>query len=310
MSRRGFLASSPAVGDRVEADVGEERGRGAGADAAESGGRERCEVAVPEGAEPDRAEQHEHDELQHGHGGGRAGAFADAAHQQDGGERDHDDGREVDDPAVGRARAERRGQVQAGEAVQQFVDVLAPADRDGRHRDAVLQEQAPADQEGRALAESGVGEGVRRSGDRDGAAQLREGEGGEDAGDRGEDEGDDHGGSGLGDRVGEADEDAGADDGADAEADELEEPHRAPEAVAFEVGAGLGEQAGGGLDAGSGHAGWCSFLVVRCDRRGAPARTGPRSWEWVARPASEGMIPRPAGHRTEVFTPRWPPGSP
>lgn len=141
------------------------------------------------------------------------------------------------------------GETPADDAVQQLVDVLAPPDRDGGDRDAVLQEQAPAHEEGDPLPERGVGEGVGTAGDRDGAAELGEREGGEDAGDGGEDERDHHGGARLGDAVGQTDEDAGADDRTDAEAHELEQPHGAPQAVPFQVGSGLGEQQFGALDA-------------------------------------------------------------
>lgn len=60
--------------------------------------------------------------------------------------------------AVAGSGRDRCGQLQADEAVEELVDVLAPAHRDGRHRDAVLDEQTPADQEGGGPAESGVGE--------------------------------------------------------------------------------------------------------------------------------------------------------
>lgn len=184
--------------------------------------------------------------------------------------------RQVDHAAVAGAGGERFGKVPADEAVQQLVDVLAPSDRHGGDRDAVLQQQAPADEERDPLAERGVREGVGAAGDRDGAAELGEGEGGEDAGDGGEQEGDHHGGARLGDAVGQSDEDPGADDRPDTEAHELEQPHRAAQAVPFQVGSGLGEQQLGALDArpcpargtgwggGSGtHGGTVSSLVVR-----------------------------------------------
>ncbi len=264
-------------GDRVEADVGEERDGGAGGDPGDALGGERRQVPGPEGAEADRAEQHQDRELEDGHRGGRAGALPDAADEQQRGEQHHDHRREVDDAAVTGRVGERGGQLPADRAAEEFVEVLPPADGDRRDRDAVFEQQTPADEEGGALAEGGVGVGVRAARDRDGAAQLGEGEGGENAGGGRQDEGDQNGGAGLGDGVGQADEDAGAHDGADAEAHELEEPHAALEAVAFEVRAGFGDEEVGGLDAQSGRAwegrahGW--FSLWWCDARGGVGHT-------------------------------------
>lgn len=157
-------------------------------------------------------------------------------------------GRLITPPSPGPAES-AAGELRAEQAVQQLVDVLAPPDGDRGDRDAVLQQQTPADEERDAFAEGRVGEGVGAAGDRDGAAQLGEGEGGEDAGDRGQHEGEHDRGARLGDGVGQADEDAGPDDGADTEAHQLEEPHGALEAVPLQVGAGLGDQLVGILDA-------------------------------------------------------------
>lgn len=265
MLRRGFFTSSPHGGDGVEADVGEEGEGGAGGDAGEFVGGEGGQVAGLVRGEGDGAEEGEDGELHDGHGGGGAGGFADAADQECRGEEDHDDGRDVDDAAVAGRGGECGGQLVAGEGAEEFVEVLAPADGHGGDGDAVLQQQAPAGEEGDAFAEGGVGEGVGGAGDGDGAAELGEGERGEDAGDRGEGEGDDDGGAGFGDAVGEADEDAGADDGADAEAHELEESHGAFEAVALAVRAGFGDELGRAFDAHgvvlfSGGAGVCSTV--------------------------------------------------
>ncbi len=227
-----------------------------------------------EGGEGDDAEHDQDGDLEDGHRGRGPGTLPDAAHQQRRGHHHHEDGGQVDRTAVAGTGGERIRQLPSEETVEQFVDVLAPAHRHRGHGHAVLQEQAPADEEGRALAEGGVGEGVRAAGDGDGAAQLGERERGEDAGDGREDEGQHDGGAGLGHAVGQTDEDAGTDDRADPEAHQLEESHGALEPVALQVGAGLGDQLvrvldaewragqaqgahGGGLISGSTGGGWC-----------------------------------------------------
>src|SRR5215207_6960353 len=53
-------------------------------------------------------------------------------------------GRLNEPPLTGRA-GERVGQREPEQRVEQLVEVLAPADGDRRHRDAVLEDQVPAD---------------------------------------------------------------------------------------------------------------------------------------------------------------------
>ena len=108
-------------------------------------------------------------------------------------------------------------------AVEQFVEVLAPADGDGGDRDAVLQDQTPAADPGDQLAEGGVRVRVRGAGDRDGAGQLGVGERGEERREAGDHEGEGDRGSGLGDGLAEDHEDAGAEGGTDADHGQL--PH-------------------------------------------------------------------------------------
>ena len=70
--------------------------------------------------------------------------------------------------------------------LEEEVGVLRPALRDHAGAEQQLEEQVPADDPGDQLTEGGVGERVRRPGDRDGRGELRVAEGGEAAADRGE----------------------------------------------------------------------------------------------------------------------------
>ena len=99
--------------------------------------------------------------------------------------------------------------------VEERVEVAAPADRDRGDRDAVLQDQVPADDPGDDLAERGVGVGVRAAGHRDRRRQLGVRQRGEHAGDRGQHERQDDRRTGDAGALADHHEDAGADDGAD-----------------------------------------------------------------------------------------------
>ena len=151
----------------------------------------------------------------------RALADADAQHR---GDREHDeDGRQVERAALAGRAGERVGQREAEQRVEQVVEVLAPADRDGGDRHGVLEDQVPADDPRRELAERRVGVRVGAARDRDRRGQLREGERGERAGDAGEDEGQDDRRAGVADRLADDHEDAGADDRAEAERGQVEQ---------------------------------------------------------------------------------------
>ena len=89
------------------------------------------------------------------------------------------------------------GMLAAEDVVQQLVEVAAPADRHGGGGDAVLQQQARGDDDGRELAERRVGIGVRRTGHRDRAGHLGVAERGQAGGEAGEQERDDTAGPGV-----------------------------------------------------------------------------------------------------------------
>jgi hypothetical protein len=211
--------------DRVEADVGEEDQGGGVADAAEALGREGREVAAAEGRDSGDDEEREDGELEDHHRGVRPRALAHSDQQErhDGDHEHH--GGEVDHAALARRLGDRVRQGDAEDRVQELFDVAAPADR--RHREAVLDQQVPADDPGDDLAERRVGVRVRRARDRDGRGQLGVAERREDAGDRGEDEAEDDRRPGVADRLADDDEDAGADDPADAEGGEVHGADRA-----------------------------------------------------------------------------------
>ena len=129
--------------------------------------------------------------------------------------------RRVNDRA-GRRR-ERRREVDADEVVQETREVAAPADRDRRRAERVLEDQVPADDPGEELAERRVAVGVGRAGNRHGRRELRVAEAGERRRDAREDHREHDGRAGVGGRdLAGQDEDAGADDGADAERDEVD----------------------------------------------------------------------------------------
>ena len=110
---------------------------------------------------------------------------------------------------------DRVRQRQAEQRVEQLVEVRAPADGDGGDRHAALEDQVPADDPGRQLAERGVVVGVGAAGHRDGGGQLREGRRREHAGHAGEDEGEHDRRPRGRDRLADDHEDAGADDRAE-----------------------------------------------------------------------------------------------
>ena len=111
--------------------------------------------------------------------------------------------------------------------------VLAPADRDRRDGDAVLEDQVPADDPGDEVAHSRVGVGVGAAGDRDARRQLGVTERGERARHAGEDERQHDRRAGGGDRLADHDEDAGADDRAEAQRGRVAQPDDALEAGAL-----------------------------------------------------------------------------
>ena len=180
--------------DRVEADVGEEdqRRRGHRPLDALALDEERREVVAVERGDAEHQEQQQHGELEEHHDRVRARGLAHADHQH-AGDREHEERRgDVDLAALLAGRVgDRVRQRQPEQRVQQLVEVGAPSDGHGRDRDAVLEDQVPADDPGRELAERRVGVGVGAARDRDGRRELGEGQRREDAGDARDHEGQD-----------------------------------------------------------------------------------------------------------------------
>ena len=178
---------------------------------------------------PDDDEQHQHADLDDHHHGVDLRRLARAADQQQRAQDDQHDRRQVEHAVLlGRVRQRVRDR-EAEEVVEQLVEVLRPADGDGRRRHAVLEQQAGRHDDRHALAERRVRVRVRRAGDRHRAGQLGVTDRGEPGDGPGEDERQDDRGPADRHRLGEDDEDAGADRGADAEGDELEQPDRSLE---------------------------------------------------------------------------------
>lgn len=136
-------------------------------------------------------------------------------------------------PAVPRRVADRGRHRAADRLVEELVQVGAPADRDGRHRDRVLQQQAPPAHPRHQLAEGRVGVGVGRAGHRDRPGELGVGQRGEQRRHRGEHERQHHGRTRLRHRLPQHHEDPGAEGRAHAEQGQLEQAHRAPQLAAL-----------------------------------------------------------------------------
>ena len=215
----GLLAGR---GDGIEADVGEEDQRGSVGDAGEALGREGRVVLRLDRGEAEHDEEREDRELDHDHDRVEARALA-HADDEHAGDQQHEEHRgQVDHAALARRDGDRVGQGAAEHVAQQRVQVAAPAHGHDRDREAVLEDQVPADDPGHELAERGVGVRVGAAGDRDHRRQLGVGEGREHAGDAGEGEREDDRRPGLADRLADDDEDPGADDRADAQRGEIE----------------------------------------------------------------------------------------
>ncbi len=115
---------------------------------------------------------------------------------------------------------------------EEILEVVGPAVRDGGGGHGVLENQVPADDPGKQLAERRVGVGVGRARDGHHGGKFRVAQGGENARDSGDDEGQHQRGAGaIVRRDARQDEDAGADDGADAEARELDGTEDAAQAI-------------------------------------------------------------------------------
>ncbi len=266
-----------AVRDRVEPDIGDEHDGGAAHDAAHAKFAESAAVGRNEGVpvggvhvEGAEADEGQHDrELDRDHDVVQPRRFPGAADQQ---RRDqHHDGRrrQVDDGGGGRAvgqghhlprrRREPRRQAEP-HRLQQTHEVARPADGDRRAADGIFQDQIPADDPGRELAQRGIGVGIGAAGNRQERRQLGVAEADEGTGDRGQHEGQHDGRPGIQrrHRAGE-DEDAAADDGADAhgrDADGPEDFGYAP--------------VGGGDDVGNGFAREEKRPVCHCATRPSP----------------------------------------
>src|SRR5699024_3117249 len=149
-------------------------------------------------------------DLEADHDGVDDDRFAGAAHQEEAAHREQGDRRQVDDAALFGRIGQGVRDLEAEEVEQQLVDVLRPADGYRSSGDSVFEEEAGGDTHGRQLAESGIGIGVGRSGDRDGTGEFGIADDGEAGDDAGDDERPDHGRAGHGHGFGEDEEDARA----------------------------------------------------------------------------------------------------
>ena len=201
-------------GDGIEADVGEEDNGAAGEHARPSIGHEGMPVGGMNEADDGEDEDQNRNQLEsHHHIVGR-GRLADAAHQDH--RKEHDDEKggniEAEVPAgivetvagqilqaAGKisGRDPSRAGVQA-EPVQQVDDVRGKTHADTHVGAGVLQNQIPADDPGDELAESGVGVGVSRAGNRNHRRELGITKAGERADEGHQDHGDGDGGTGAG----------------------------------------------------------------------------------------------------------------
>jgi hypothetical protein len=227
-------------GHRVEADVGEEDDSCRTGDAGGTFGGEGGEVVSVEAGQCRDDEEEQDRQLDDHHGGVDPSALLGTHGQQEGDQGHDEDGRQVEDPAVLRALGdgvrERRALSEGGD--QELVHVAAPADRDGGHRDAVLEDQVPADDEGDELAHGGVGEGVRTARDGHRGGELGVGQGREQAGHRSQHERQHQARTGHAGTLTDHDEDAGADDGPDAHGRQAEGADGLPEPFALDLGLG------------------------------------------------------------------------
>jgi hypothetical protein len=218
--------------DRVKADVGEEDDRRRRHDAADAlllAAVERREVVAVERGHADHDEHQERGDLDEHHHAVGTRALAHAVDEQRH-DREHDeDGRQVDRAALAGRAGDPLGQRIAEHRVEEDVEVLAPADRDGDDRHAVFEDQVPADDPPGQLAHGGVRVRVGAARDRDARRELGAAERRERARDAGQDEREDDQRARGRDRLADHDEDAGADDRAQAERRQVAETDHALE---------------------------------------------------------------------------------
>ncbi len=211
------------------------------------------QIGRAEGRKADGDEHHQDQDLGHDQGGVCARRFAGASDQQQAAEKDRDRGGKIQDSAIDSGRIgdfARQAPIEQIDA--QLIDILPPADRDGRRRHPIFQHQAGAHQIGDQLAHRRIGIGIGRSRHRHRRRQFGKAERRQRGRDPGQRKGQHHTRSGLGNGIAEDHEDAGADGAADAEHGELEQ------------GDGASQRAGLARFAGDGHLdGFCSQEPAR-----------------------------------------------
>ena len=234
--------------DRIEPDVGEDDHARAGDHAAPAelpelpGIRrnERMPIAGMDIAHSGEDEEHDHRDLEGDDDGVRPRGLADTDIAQDGDRGDDEHRGNVQPGArgydgIGAGAAIERGLRQRGrqmqaELRQQTRHVARPPDRDGSDRKGVLQNQVPADEPGKDLAERGMCVGVRAPRHRNHRGELRVTECHERAAAAGDDEREHQRRAGLVGRGGARQhENAGPDDGADSEGRQAHYGECAPE---------------------------------------------------------------------------------
>ena len=196
------------------------------------GRHERLPVGGRDVADPDADERQDDDQLDRHHEIVDARRLARAPYQQEGQQRHDRRGRQIGDGrrrrAVGElddltSRGRKPGWDGETDGGQGPVEVARPSDGHCGGTDRIFENEVPADQPGRELAQAHISVGVGAAGNRHQRRQLRIAERDERAGKAGQHERQDHGGPGIegGGRTGQ-DEDAGADDGADAHEDDAD----------------------------------------------------------------------------------------
>jgi hypothetical protein len=129
------------------------------------------------------------------------------------------------------------------EIMQDRHHIAGPADRHGRGRDPVFENQQPAHDPGENLAQGAVGIGVGRTRHRHGRGQFGVAQARQRTGDAGDDEGKHDGGAGIGrgDLAGQ-NENARTDDGPDTEAHQVDGAERPLQFAARRLSLDLGDR--------------------------------------------------------------------
>jgi hypothetical protein len=134
------------------------------------------EVVRVEGGDPDDDEDQQDRQLEDDHHGVRPDALANTEGDHTRHRGDQEDRRKVELATFARRRRDGLRETDAKHRVEQLLQVAAPADGDGRQREAVLEDQVPADDPGSELAKRRVAVGVGAPCHRNPGSELGVGE--------------------------------------------------------------------------------------------------------------------------------------